>query len=319
MQISRFLCGFTRGQADSLRKAIGHKIPEEMEANHKRFVDGAMRLKEKNGWIFSRSDVEALWSYIEKFASYGFNRSHSVSYAIDAYKTAYLKANYYPFFMASCMTADLNNKDKFAVYLRNVENRGLKVGPINVNHSNKGIQAVAKKSPDDPDIVFGFDKATGVNAELADEITRTREKTLKGEFKSFDEFMMNMSDVNAGALTGLANAGAFDDFGIPRKAIAKNAKDIVEFYKKKRNAKKQVSTSLFGMLGGANASYDAMGDYDFKLSGDPSRDEYSLTSKLKAEKDSLSVYVSASPMSNAGPGLDVMRRTPYYWLSLIHI
>ena len=316
MQISRFLCGFTRGQADSLRKAIGHKIPEEMEANHKRFVDGAMRLKEKNGWIFSRSDVEALWSYIEKFASYGFNRSHSVSYAIDAYKTAYLKANYYPFFMASCMTADLNNKDKFAVYLRNVENRGLKVGPINVNHSNKGIQAVAKKSPDDPDIVFGFDKATGVNAELADEITRTREKTLKGEFKSFDEFMMNMSDVNAGALTGLANAGAFDDFGIPRKAIAKNAKDIVEFYKKKRNAKKQVSTSLFGMLGGANASYDAMGDYDFKLSGDPSRDEYSLTSKLKAEKDSLSVYVSASPMSNAGLGLDVMRRTPYYWRAM---
>lgn len=316
MQISRFLCGFTRGQADSLRKAIGHKIPEEMEANHKRFVDGAMRLKEKNGWIFSRSDVEALWSYIEKFASYGFNRSHSVSYAIDAYKTAYLKANYYPFFMASCMTADLNNKDKFAVYLRNVENRGLKVGPININHSNKGIQAVAKKSPDDPDIVFGFDKATGVNAELADEITRTREKTLKGEFKSFDEFMMNMSDVNAGALTGLANAGAFDDFGIPRKAIAKNAKDIVEFYKKKRNAKKQVSTSLFGMLGGANASYDAMGDYDFKLSGDPSRDEYPLTSKLKAEKDSLSVYVSASPMSNAGPGLDVMRRTPYYWRAM---
>lgn len=316
MQISRFLCGFTRGQADSLRKAIGHKIPEEMEANHKRFVDGAMRLKEKNGWIFSRSDVEALWSYIEKFASYGFNRSHSVSYAIDAYKTAYLKANYYPFFMASCMTADLNNKDKFTVYLRNVENRGLKVGPININHSNKGIQAVAKKSPDDPDIVFGFDKATGVNAELADEITRTREKTLKGEFKSFDEFMMNMSDVNAGALTGLANAGAFDDFGIPRKAIAKNAKDIVEFYKKKRNAKKQVSTSLFGMLGGANASYDAMGDYDFKLSGDPSRDEYPLTSKLKAEKDSLSVYVSASPMSNAGPGLDVMRRTPYYWRAM---
>lgn len=316
MQISRFLCGFTRGQADSLRKAIGHKIPEEMEANHKRFVDGAMRLKEKNGWIFSRSDVEALWSYIEKFASYGFNRSHSVSYAIDAYKTAYLKANYYPFFMASCMTADLNNKDKFTVYLRNVENRGLKVGPININHSNKGIQAVAKKSPDDPDIVFGFDKATGVNAELADEITRTREKTLKGEFKSFDEFMMNMSDVNAGALTGLANAGAFDDFGIPRKAIAKNAKDIVEFYKKKRSAKKQVSTSLFGMLGGANASYDAMGDYDFKLSGDPSRDEYPLTSKLKAEKDSLSVYVSASPMSNAGPGLDVMRRTPYYWRAM---
>lgn len=316
MQISRFLCGFTRGQADSLRKAIGHKIPEEMEANHKRFVDGAMRLKEKNGWIFSRSDVEALWSYIEKFASYGFNRSHSVSYAIDAYKTAYLKANYYPFFMASCMTADLNNKDKFAVYLRNVENRGLKVGPININHSNKGIQAVAKKSPDDPDIVFGFDKATGVNAELADEITRTREKTLKGEFKSFDEFMMNMSDVNAGALTGLANAGAFDDFGIPRKAIAKNAKDIVEFYKKKRSARKQVSTSLFGMLGGTNASYDAMGDYDFKLSGDPSRDEYSLTSKLKAEKDSLSVYVSASPMSNAGPGLDVMRRTPYYWRAM---
>lgn len=316
MQISRFLCGFTRGQADSLRKAIGHKIPEEMEANHKRFVDGAMRLKEENGWIFSRSDVEALWSYIEKFASYGFNRSHSVSYAIDAYKTAYLKANYYPFFMASCMTADLNNKDKFAVYLRNVENRGLKVGPININHSNKGIQAVAKKSPDDPDIVFGFDKATGVNAELADEITRTREKTLKGEFKSFDEFMMNMSDVNAGALTGLANAGAFDDFGIPRKAIAKNAKDIVEFYKKKRSAKKQVSTSLFGMLGGSNASYDAMGDYDFKLSGDPSRDEYSLTSKLKAEKDSLSVYVSASPMSNAGPGLDVMRRTPYYWRAM---
>lgn len=316
MQISRFLCGFTRGQADSLRKAIGHKIPEEMEANHKRFVDGAMRLKEKNGWIFSRSDVEALWSYIEKFASYGFNRSHSVSYAIDAYKTAYLKANYYPFFMASCMTADLNNKDKFAVYLRNVENRGLKVGPININHSNKGIQAVAKKSPDDPDIVFGFDKATGVNAELADEITRTREKTLKGEFKSFDEFMMNMSDVNAGALTGLANAGAFDDFGIPRKAIAKNAKDIVDFYKKKRNARKQVSTSLFGMLGGTNASYDAMGDYDFKLSGDPSRDEYPLTSKLKAEKDSLSVYVSASPMSNAGPGLDVMRRTPYYWRAM---
>lgn len=312
MQISRLLCGFTRGQADSLRKAIGHKIPEEMEANHKRFVDGAMRLKEENGWIFNRSDVEALWSYIEKFASYGFNRSHSVSYAIDAYKTAYLKTHYYPFFMASCMTADLNNKDKFAVYLRNVEDRGLKVGPVNVNHSNKGIQAVAKKSPDDPDIVFGFDKATGVNADLADEITRTREKTLKGEFKSFDEFMMNMESLNAGALTGLANAGAFDDFGIPRKAIAKNAKDLIEFYRKKRASKTKISGSLFGMMGGS-AGYDAVGDYDFKLTGDPTRDEYPLTSKLKAEKDSLSVYVSASPASNAGAGLDVITRTPYYW------
>lgn len=313
MQISRLLCGFTRGQADSLRKAMGHKIPEEMEANHKRFIDGAMVYKEKNGWRYTREDVEALWSYIEEFSKYGFNRSHSVSYAINAYKTAYLKANYYPFFMASVMTQKLGDKEQFAVLLRNVEDNGLKVGPVNVNRSSKGIIAVVKDNADDYDIVFGFDKASGVNAELADRIATIRGERPDGRFISFDEFMMNVPEMGSTAISGLANAGAFDVFGLPRKAVARKSKDIATFYKKKRSVKHKTSNSLLSLFqsddGGA---FDPMGDFDFGLTGDRSVDEYSLHDKLKAEKDSLGVYVSVSPESNAGKGIDFLRNTPDY-------
>lgn len=315
MQISRLLCGFTRGQADSLRKAMGHKIPEEMEANHKRFIDGAMRLAKEHGWRFSIPDVESLWSYIADFSKYGFNRSHSVSYAINAYKTAYLKAHYPRFFMASVLTENMKKKDKFPQLFANALETGLRIGPVSVNKSRVGITAAYKVNQSDPDIVFGFDKASGVNSDQAKAIVDMRNAN-GGVFHDFDDFMMHMDPhvLNAKGLEGLADAGAFDEFGLPRKSIALQAKDIVAFYRKKQSVQRENATSLLGiMMAQQGQVYDSMGAYDLGLTGNPNIDEYSYTERLAKEKAALSVYVSDTPMSNAGDGLWFMSKYPDYW------
>lgn len=321
-QIAQRLSGYTRGQSDSLRKAMGHKIPEEMEANHKMFVDGAMKTARGNSYKYTEEDVEKLWKIIEQFSAYAFNKSHSVSYAINAYETAYLKCHYKPFFWAANLTQNMKNKDKFRKFLRSARDMGLQVESVDVNKSGVGVTAAFDPGKDATDtITFGFDTASVVNETVAREIVAARNKN-GGSFKSFDDFMTHgpESILSAGAITGLADAGAFDCLGVKRKQVADRARWSVDFYKKKRTAVASSSKGLLGMLGGrgAKSTEKSMGEYDL------TRDEYSKkegtisfgplsydwATMLAKEKASLGVYASADPLSNAGYGLEVMKKNP---------
>lgn len=322
MQISQAMAGYTKGEADSLRKAMGHKIAEEMEANRVRFEDGALKLARERGYKYSKADLEKFWAFIAEFARYCFNRSHSVSYAINAYETAYLKCHYKPFFWAANLTQNMKNKDKFRKFLRSAKDMGLHVASVDVNKSGVGVTAAF--DPDSPVtnvITFGFDTATGVNETVAGEIVRARSAN-GGSFKSFDDFMTHgpESILSAGAIVGLANAGAFDCLGVKRKQVADRAKWIVDFYKKKRAAVSSSSVGLLGMLGGGSAASTekSMGEYDLTKSEWSKKEGtisfgplgYDWGTMLAKEKESLGVYASADPLSNAGYGLEVMKRNP---------
>lgn len=322
MQISQAMAGYTKGEADSLRKAMGHKIAEEMEANRVRFEDGALKLANERGYKYSKDDLEKFWAFIADFAKYCFNRSHSVSYAINAYETAYLKCHYKPFFWAANLTQNMKNKDKFRKFLRSARDMGLKVESVDVNKSGVGVTAAFDPDSETTDtITFGFDTASGVNETVAREIVEAR-RANGGSFKSFDDFMTHgpESVLSAGAITGLADAGAFDCLGVKRKQVADRARWVVDFYKKKRSAVASSSRGLLGMLGGSGAksTEKSMGEYDL------TRDEYSKkegtisfgplsydwATMLAKEKASLGVYASADPLSNAGHGLEVMKKNP---------
>lgn len=322
MQISQAMAGYTKGEADSLRKAMGHKIAEEMEANRVRFEDGALKLAKERGYKYSKADLEKFWAFIADFAKYCFNRSHSVSYAINAYETAYLKCHYKPFFWAANLTQNMKNKDKFRKFLRSARDMGLQVESVDVNKSGVGVTAAFDPGRAATDtITFGFDTASGVNGTVAREIVAARNKN-GGSFKSFDDFMTHgpESILSAGAITGLADAGAFDCLGVKRKQVADRARWIVDFYKKKRTAVASSSRGLLGMLGGrgAKSTEKSMGEYNL------TRDEYSKKegtisfgplsydweTMLAKEKASLGVYASADPLSNAGYGLEVMKKNP---------
>lgn len=322
MQISQAMAGYTKGEADSLRKAMGHKIAEEMEANRVRFEDGALKLAKERGYKYSKADLEKFWAFIADFAKYCFNRSHSVSYAINAYETAYLKCHYKPFFWAANLTQNMKNKDKFRKFLRSAKDMGLQVASVDVNKSGVGVTAAF--DPDSPvtdTITFGFDTASGVNEAVAGEIVRARSAN-GGSFKSFDDFMTHgpESILSAGAIVGLADAGAFDCLGVKRKQVADRAKWIVDFYKRKRAAVSSSSMGLLGMLGGGSAASTekSMGEYDLTKSEWSKKEgtisfgplSYDWGTMLAKEKESLGVYASADPLSNAGYGLEVMKRNP---------
>lgn len=269
-------------------------------------------------------DVEMADSGPSNFIANGLvsHNSHSVSYAINAYETAYLKCHYKPFFWAANLTQNMKNKDKFRKFLRSARDMGLKVESVDANRSGVGVTAAFDPGKAATDtITFGFDTASGVNETVAREIVASRNKN-GGSFKSFDDFMTHgpESILSAGAITGLADAGAFDCLGVMRKQVADRARWIVDFYKKKRSAVASSSRGLLGMLGGSGSksTEKSMGEYDL------TRDEYSKkdgtisfgplsydwATMLAKEKASLGVYASADPLSNAGYGLEVMKKNP---------
>lgn len=269
-------------------------------------------------------DVEMADSGPSNFIANGLvsHNSHSVSYAINAYETAYLKCHYKPFFWAANLTQNMKNKDKFRKFLRSAKDMGLQVASVDVNKSGVGVTAAF--DPDSPvtdTITFGFDTASGVNEAVAGEIVRARSAN-GGSFKSFDDFMTHgpESILSAGAIVGLADAGAFDCLGVKRKQVADRAKWIVDFYKRKRAAVSSSSMGLLGMLGGGSASSTekSMGEYDLTKSEWSKKEgtisfgplSYDWGTMLAKEKESLGVYASADPLSNAGYGLEVMKRNP---------
>ncbi|MDP2927052.1 MAG: DNA polymerase III subunit alpha [bacterium] len=226
MQIARDLAGFTYGQADVLRKAVGKKIKSLLNEQKDRLLQGM-----KNNGIPDKIAQE-IWEWILPFAQYGFNRSHSCAYAMIAYQTAYLKTLYPVEFMAALLTSEKHDVEKIAFFIEECKRMKIDVLPPDVNESLTNFTVVPKEKK----IRFGLSAIKNVGANVVKAITE--ERKANGPFKNLSDFLarINSKDLNKKSLESLTRAGVFDSI-VERNQILSNVEDILEFnrqYQKKR-------------------------------------------------------------------------------------
>ena len=215
MQIAQVLSGFSLGEADLLRRAMGKKIKKEMAAQKTRFVEGAVG----NG--VDRARAEYIFELVAKFAGYGFNKSHAAAYALIAYQTAYLKANYPTEFIAASMTLDIGNADKLNSFAQEARRLGLRVDPPSVNHSEVGFMPSADA------ICYSLAALKNVGRHAVEHICE--ERKTKGPFRDVSDFArrINPRFVNKRALETLAAAGALDELGVDRATAFANVDRMI--------------------------------------------------------------------------------------------
>jgi DNA polymerase-3 subunit alpha len=279
MQISRDVCGFSGGEADTLRKAIGKKKRDVMAKMEKRFVEGAV----ENG--VPREFIERFWRQLLGFADYCFNKSHSACYGLISYQTAYLKAHYPAAFMAALMTSDYDDTDRLAIEIAECKKMGVEVLPPDVNQSFHEFAVV----PGENKIRFGMDAIKNVGQGAVEEILRARTKV--GQFATIEDFCreVSCSIVNRKALESLAKSGALDSFG-DRSRMINNIDNILSFANKIQKDSKSGQVDLFGNSIGDNSMA-------LKLNWDDSLPVIATNEQLVWERELLGLYLSSHPLS----------------------
>ena len=215
MQIAQVLSGFSLGEADLLRRAMGKKIKKEMTAQKSRFVGGAVA----NG--VDRGRAEYIFELVAKFAGYGFNKSHAAAYALIAYQTAYLKANYPTEFIAASMTLDMGNADKLSGFAQEARRLGLRIEPPSINRSEVGF------IPGEGAIRYSLAALKNVGRQAVEHIAQEREAA--GAFRDVSDFARRINPrlVNKRALETLAAAGALDELGLDRATAFANVDRLI--------------------------------------------------------------------------------------------
>ena len=279
MQMSKEMSGFTAGEADTLRKGIGKKIPEVLKKMGNQFIEGAV----KNG--VPRDVVEKIWHDILGFADYAFNKSHSACYGLIAYWTAYLKAHYPDAFMAALMTSDADDTDRLAIEITECKYQGMTVLSPDVNESFVEFAVVPGKKQ----IRFGLFAVKGVGVGAVEEILRARED---GKFTSIEDFAKRVSTqkVNKRVYESLIKSGGFDSLG-DRSDLLFNLENILAFASKLQKEALSGQTDLFGNLGGMDTMHPTM-----TLQSAPVR--YTEKEQLAWERELLGLYISAHPLDN---------------------
>ena len=273
MRIAQVLADYTLAEADELRKAIGKKKPEVMARHRERFIEGSV----KNG--VTQETAERLFDLIEKFGGYGFNKSHSVAYAMIAYQTAYLKAHYPVQFMTALLTQDMGNQDKTIKNIAECREMGIEILPPDINESEADFSVVEGK------IRFGLGAIKNVGLKAVEYIIE--ERKTNGPFKSIHDFCRRVegAKVNRRVLEGLIQCGAFDFTGIPRARLFAGLDDISRFCGTSHDPNQ---LSMFG------PSQDSDGTTPlFEL---PEVEEWSEREKLRREKESLGFYITGHPL-----------------------
>ncbi len=234
MRMSKDMCGFTGPEADTLRKAIGKKIPKLMKEMKQKFITGAV----KNG--VKQEKADEIWKQMEDFAAYCFNKSHAVCYALIAYQTAYLKTYYPDCFMAALMTSDLDDTDRLSIEITESERIGLKVLPPDVNESFADFGVVKNEKS----IRFGLAGIKNVGHKVAEGIVKERKRG--GEFKNLEEFLERCaSTLNKKVLESLVKAGALDRFA-PRANLWAGVELICKYAGMRGKGANVNQASLFG-------------------------------------------------------------------------
>ncbi|MEV0616414.1 DNA polymerase III subunit alpha [Nonomuraea sp. NPDC050404] len=286
MAIAQQLAGYSLGAADLLRRAMGKKKKEVLDAEWDRFSAG-MR-----GRGFSGEATKAVWDVLVPFSGYGFNKSHTAGYGLVSYWTAYLKANHPCEYLAALLTSVGDDKDKMAVYLSDCRRLGIKVLPPDVNASRLDFAAVGS------DIRFGLGAVRNVGANVVDAIVAAREA--KGPYTGFDDFLSKVPALvcNKRVIESLAKAGAYDSLGHHRKAlVAVHEQAIDTVIDVKRNEAHGQDT-LFGEPGQRDAFAIAIPE-----------GEWDKATLLAFEREMLGLYVSSHPLDGAERVLDANRDT----------
>jgi len=285
LQIAVRLAGYSWGEADKLRKAMGKKIPKEMEAQKEKLIAGFKR----NG--LSDKKAEQLWNLIEPFAAYGFNRAHAASYGRVAYQTAYMKANFPAIYMAAVLTAESGDVEKIGEIVSECKRMGILVLPPSVNESFSDFTVVKAEreptanhqQPEKEKIRFGLTTIKNFGQGVSTSIIETRKAG--GRFTSLENFLERVQDknLNKKSLEALIKAGALDEFG-ERGIMLKNIEKLLEWNREASRAPTN-QDSLFGALPATPSS----------LRLDP-MPPAGTTEKLAWEKELLGLYISGHPL-----------------------
>jgi len=276
MRIGRDLAGFTLGEVDILRKAIGKKIESLLNEQKEKLIKGMLN----NG--IDEQTAQRIWDLFPPFARYGFNRSHAACYGLIGYQTAYLKALYPAEFMASLLTADLNDIDRVALLVEEANDMGISVLPPSVNKSYKDFTVVSDK-----EIRFGLVAIKGVGEAISGAIKD--ERLANGEFKSLEEFLtrINHKDLNKKSIESLSKAGAFDEL-MDRSQIISNLENILAFVKQKTK-KKEAPAPQMGL-------FDIAADSPQGTLVLEKNEPIEKRQLLLWEKELLGLYVSGHPL-----------------------
>lgn len=296
MQIARDLAGFTMGQADVLRKAMGKKIVSLLAEQKEKFVDGCV----KNG--IHKELAEKIFSFIEPFAGYGFNRSHAACYALIGYQTAYLKAHWPVEFMAALLTSDQHDSDRIAIEIDECRNMGLKIMAPDVNESFDSFTVVTTGTAEQKTVAenekvdtirFGLNAVKNVGEHIVEVIIHERKE--HGPYKDLFDFLERVSDkdLNKKSLESLIKCGALDRWG-ERGQLLSNCEKLLSFNKEISKSKDSKQINLFfGVADIASTPKITLDDYP----------DVPQAEKLSWEKELLGLYISEHPFNIYKPYL----------------
>ncbi|MGE3193707.1 MAG: DNA polymerase III subunit alpha [Microbacteriaceae bacterium] len=277
MAIAQKVAGFTLGQADILRRAMGKKKKSELDKQYEGFVAGM----KANG--YSDVAIKTLWDILVPFSDYAFNKAHSAAYGVLSYWTAYLKAHYPAEYMAALLTSVGDARDKLALYLNECRRMGIKVLAPDVNESIGYFAAVGD------DIRFGLGAVRNVGFGVVEQIRAAREE--KGRFTSFHDFLRKvpLQAANKRTVESLIKAGAFDSLGATRRALIEIHEGAVE---------RAVSDKRAEANGQVGFDFDSLWDEpEHAVEAIPERPEWPKREKLAAEREMLGLYVSDHPLA----------------------
>jgi DNA polymerase-3 subunit alpha len=280
IQLLQLVAGYTPGEADLVRKAIGKKKRDIMKAEEPRFIEGC----KKQG--LSGTQAKQLWDQIQPFADYSFNKAHATCYSQIAYWTAYLKAHYPAAFMAALMTSDYDDTDRLAIEISECKKMGIDVLLPDVNQSFHEFAVI----PGENKIRFGMDAIKNVGHSAVEEVVRARSRA--GQFKTIEDFCREVDchTVNRKALESLAKSGAFDAFA-DRSRVVNNLDSILSFANKLQKDSKSGQVDLFGNSVEENS-------VALQLNWDDSLPPYPSNEQLLWERELLGLYLSSHPLSD---------------------
>ena len=320
MECAKIIAGYTLGGADMLRRAMGKKDAEAMAKERIKFVEGAKRVNN-----IDEKKANEIFDLLNKFASYGFNKSHSAAYALVSYQTAYLKANYPVQFMAAVLTAELGNAEKVAHFIAEAEAMGIEVLGPDVNESRETFTPVIAKVPSsefrvsssepktpnsEPETVipatsdaraairFGLAGIKGVGEQAARNIIEERDA--KGAFEDFDDFISRMDGraINKRVLEHLVKTGAFDFSGASRKTLFESIDSALAAVAAHARDKAAGQHNFFDMFAPEPPARNPKSESsDLKSSPAAAADDFASSEKLAFEKELLGFYVSGHPLN----------------------
>lgn len=276
MQIAEKIAGFNLQEADNLRVAMGKKIPKVMEEQRLKFTEGAANKG------YSEQFAIELFDQIAYFAGYGFNKSHSVPYALLAYQTAYLKANYPAEYLAACLTAVKRDKDRTAIFLSEARELGVSVKTPDINVSFEDFTVR------DNEILFGLSAVRNVGDITAQKIVQ--ERKVNGDFTTVEDFLSRIDSraLNKRGVEALIQGGGLDKFGYTRYGMFDSAVDLIEEARRNKSSLKNIQSSLFEIEDSTNKLIQI------------SNKEWPKKEFLEREREMLGFFVSEDPLEGYG-------------------